>query len=296
MIKQGVLNFLRNLKYYFTPLGTLALGLIFGLSVLIPGIASAITTLVEDVKAVLSDSTIDLTALKDCIYAAVRELDWNEPLEAIRIMFGGDWIMQTLDSCVGAFVSGTEAYTEGFSTAVSVFTQSVVACIFVTIVFLFLGFIGGFFLSRWLVRRDIARRTLWKFLLNTLLDAVVTATLVAFCVWLVSVWKPSIIISTIISIVLFEFIALLEAYVVHALGKVSFGRIINIKNLLKLIATDMIIFAMAFVGIFIAIVVTNQTVGIFMGVVLMEIAFIVVGLNAEAYTVSVVNAAEPARS
>ena len=36
MIKQGIINFFKKLKYFFTPLGALALGLIFGLSVAIP--------------------------------------------------------------------------------------------------------------------------------------------------------------------------------------------------------------------------------------------------------------------
>ena len=30
MIKQSIVNFFKNLKYFFTPLGTLFLGLIFG--------------------------------------------------------------------------------------------------------------------------------------------------------------------------------------------------------------------------------------------------------------------------
>ena len=82
MIKQGIINFFKNLKYFFTPLGALALGLIFGLSVLIPGIISSVSTLANDVQTILSDTTIDFTALENSIISAIQSLDWSNPWES----------------------------------------------------------------------------------------------------------------------------------------------------------------------------------------------------------------------
>ena len=45
MIKKGLKNFLVNLKYLFTPLGALSLGVVLGLSALISGTAAEIKTL-----------------------------------------------------------------------------------------------------------------------------------------------------------------------------------------------------------------------------------------------------------
>ena len=42
MIKNGLKSFFKSLKYFFTPFGTLALGVILGLSVAIPLMSAAI--------------------------------------------------------------------------------------------------------------------------------------------------------------------------------------------------------------------------------------------------------------
>ena len=88
------------------------------------------------------------------------------------------------------------------------------------------------------------------------------------------------------SLLLFGFISLLEAYIVHGLGKVEFRRVVNFKNILRLIATNLLIFAAAAAMVALLTALTNTFVGIFVGVSLLEIAFIVVGMNAEAYVKS----------
>ncbi len=288
MIKQGIINFFKNLKYFFTPLGTLALGLILGLSVLIPGVISSISTLANDVQTILSDITIDFSVIKDSLFSAVRALNWGDPLNSVKTMLGSDWPMQTLNSCVSSFVESTEVYTVQLSAAVNTFTHDLVAYFAVVIIFLILGLIGGFFLTRWLIRRNIARRALWKYFLNSFIDSLLSSTLVALCLWLVSVWQPSVFISTLVSILLFGFVSLLEAYIVHAWKKVDIKQVVNVKNIFQLFLTNVIIFLLAAVLVLSAIALTNIIAGAFIGIVLMEIAFIVIGLNSEAYVKSFV--------
>ena len=72
MIRQGIVNFFKNLKYFFTPLGTIALGVVFGLSILIPGMIDATSKLVKDVKEVLAASAVDFPTLKEGVIAAVK--------------------------------------------------------------------------------------------------------------------------------------------------------------------------------------------------------------------------------
>lgn len=288
MIKQGIINFFKNLKYFFTPLGALALGLIFGLSVLIPGIISSVSTLANEVQTILSDTTIDFTALENSIISAIQSLDWGSPLDAIGTMLNSDWLVSTLNDCVDSFVEITEVYATQFNVAVNTFTHDIAISFAALIAFLVLGLIGGFFLTKWLIRRNIAKRSLWKFLLHSFVDSILSSTLVAMCVWLISVWKPSIFISSVISVLLFGFISLLEAYIVHAWKKTDIKRIVNLKNIFQLFLTDAIILVL--VGVFVQLIVllTNTFAGLSVGIVLMEIAFIVIGLNAESYVKMIV--------
>lgn len=120
-------------------------------------------------------------------------------------------------------------------------------------------------------------------MINSFVDSILSSTLVATCVCLISVWKPSIFISSVISVLLFGFISLLEAYIVHAWKKTDVKRIVNVKNIIQLFLTDAIILVL--VGFFVQLIVllTNTLAGLSVGIVLMEIAFIVIGLNAESY-------------
>ncbi len=288
MIKQGIINYFKNLKYFFTPLGTLALGLIFGMSAFIPGVISSVSKFSNEVQTILSDTSIDFSALKDSVLSAIRSLDWGDPWGAVRTMTSSEWLMNTLSGCVSSFVESTDVYALQFSAAITAFTSELAAYVSIVIVFLMLGLIGGFFLTKWLVRRNMAKRSLWKYFLHSFVDSILSATLVSLCAWLIAIWKPGALISTIVSISLFGFISLLEAYIVHAWKKVEMKEIVTAKNVFILFATNLIIFLISVVMVSLVTALTNAIVGVFIGIVLMEIAFIVIGLNAEAYVKGVV--------
>ena len=84
------------------------------------------------------------------------------------------------------------------------------------------------------------------------------------------------------------FISLIEAYVVHAVKKVKFKNIVNMKNVALLLFTNVIIFAISMFLVYLVYAVTNAIVGTFLSIALIEIASIVIGLNAESYVVETV--------
>ncbi len=286
MILQGVKNFFMNLKYIFVPMGTVALGLVFGLSVLIPGALSSASVLVDSVAEILEGTPIDLDALLSSVTDSAGELEWSDPVTAVQTMFSDDWLTAALTRAVGALVGDVGAYTSELGAAAGVFAGAMGSYLSTLVIFVFLGFLLGYFLLKIFIRRNMARRAFWKYLLISLTDSLITASLVAGSVYLLSLWQPSVFISTPVSLLLFGFISLLEAYIVHGLGKVEFRRVVNFKNILQLIATNLLIFAAAAAMVALLTALTNTFVGIFVGVSLLEIAFIVVGMNAEAYVKS----------
>lgn len=286
MILQGVKNFFMNLKYIFVPMGTVALGLVFGLSVLIPGALASASVLVDSVAEILEGIPLDLDALLSSVTDSAGELEWSDPVTAVQTMFSDDWLTAALSRAVGALVGDVGAYTSELGAAAGVFAGAMGSYLSTLVIFVFLGFLLGYFLLKIFIRRNMARRAFWKYLLISLTDSLITASLVAVSVYLLSLWQPSVFISTSVSLLLFGFISLLEAYIVHGLGKVEFRRVVNFKNILQLIATNLLIFAAAAAMVALLTALTNTFVGIFVGVSLLEIAFIVVGMNAEAYVKS----------
>lgn len=292
MIKQGIVNFFKSLKYFFTPLGTIALGLIIGLSIAVPGAISLVSALAGDVKAVLAGTSVDFTALGESLEEAVMSLDWSDPLAALSEMLSREWLTATINACVGAFVEVTDVYAAGFSAAVTAFLRGIVGYIVLVAIFLVLGFVGGYFLVRWLIRRNIARRDLLRSVLAFVIDAFIAATLIAVCLWLLSVWKPSAAVTTVVSLLLFGFISLLEAYVVNACGKVRLREIVSFKNILSFIAANIIVLLLGAACVVAVTFLTNEIAGGILGIVFMEIAFIVAGANAESYVINKANEAD----
>lgn len=290
MIGRGIKNYFKNLKYLLNPLGAIALGFVMGLSILLPIAISSTNEFIANVKDIFAGVNVDYVALRDSLVTAVKALDWSQPLESLQVMLSKDWILQTLQVCLSSFVGGIETYTEPLTQATNTFCNSLLGGVSAVIVFTLLGVIGGYFLVKCLVRKNIAKRTFKKYLLANILDSILSLLIIVACAWIFTLWEYSIFITIVLAFIFFGGVALFEAYMVHGRRIVNSREVINIKNIVKLLVTNMIIMliAVAIVGVMIAI--TNIYVGIFLGVALVEIAFVVIGLNAESYVINVVKA------
>ena len=159
--------------------------------------------------------------------------------------------------------------------------------------FVAVGFIAGFLLIKWLIRRDIAKRSILKYLLISLVDAIFAGAMIALCTWIYSLshWLTAVAIAT--GLVLSGGISLIEAYLVHGRGKVDVKAVVNAKNVFKLAKNvfklycgDLLILLIA--SAFAALVywLINAAAAAILGLIFFEIALIVIDLNAEAYVKS----------
>ena len=85
MLLKGIKNYIVNLKYVFTPLGTLFLGVVIGLSVLIPSLISSVEYVVKEVSALAESMSLDLYAIWNCFLTEVGKLNWSEPFPQYRL-------------------------------------------------------------------------------------------------------------------------------------------------------------------------------------------------------------------
>ena len=87
MLKQCLLNFFKSFKHFFTPLGTMFLALLAGLSVLIPGAFAATNALVDNVKEIAEGVNLDFGTLWEQLRLTITALDWNDPVASILMIF-----------------------------------------------------------------------------------------------------------------------------------------------------------------------------------------------------------------
>lgn len=283
MIKNGIKNYFINLKHIFTPLGVLALAVALGLSVLIPGAVSAVKNMATEVAEITGNSSVDFDSLKDCIFDAAEELDWEDPMAALNTVLDGDWLSETFDKCINILIADGEKYTEQIAVTIEKAIQQIAACIIVFVLLIILGLFGGYLFTKFLVRQTMAKRAWWKFFFVYLIDSAIAAGLILISLWLQTLWKPSAFISGIVVLLLLGFGSLIEAYIIHGWKKIDFKTIVNLQNLGKMWLADVIIFVITFILALIAILITNAIVGILLSVPLFEVCFLVINLNAESY-------------
>ncbi|MDE6411151.1 MAG: hypothetical protein K2L02_01255 [Clostridia bacterium] len=281
MIKKGLKNYFINLKYYFTPLGVLALGVILSLAIALPVISSSVHGLVDFVTSL--DVKLDFSAFLHKILDAVLDLNWRSPAKALTTMLNSDWLNKTFSDSIFALVPDAQEVAQEIIDKVNACVSSIKYAFMVVLVFAVVGIIGGYFLTKFLIRREIAKRALWKSFLVSLIDAIVTAGLPVLSVYLSSLWEPSVYFVTVFLPLIWGFILLMEAYVVHGLGKVKLKKIVTLKNSAKLLLTNILVLLISSAFHSIISAIAGGVVGLLVGLPFVEIALIVCGLNAESY-------------
>ena len=159
MIWNGVRNYLRGLKYAFVPLGTLFLGLILGFSVFLPRAAGEVKEFADGAAKVTGEGAVRYEELLDSLAARVLELDWDNPLAACAAMLDEGWINGTLEECVEPFVEEYDRYAESIKGLALDAADGIAAAAAAVGIFAALGIAGGFFLTKWFLRRELAPRS-----------------------------------------------------------------------------------------------------------------------------------------
>ncbi|MCM1368169.1 MAG: hypothetical protein NC184_05135 [Roseburia sp.] len=283
MIKQGLKNYFVSLKYIFTPLGTMFLGMIIGFSVLWSGAVSAVTELVDGIKSITNDVNLDFGVMSSEIWASIKTLDWSAPDQALKALFDADRINDILEvSLKNLLGTDLDAFQDRIFELASAFAAQMIAGIVVFFVFWALGFLAGFALIKVLIRRNVARRSLWKFVLAYALNALFSTALVVACIFAFAVWQNSIYISVVIALLLVGISELAQAYLLYGFKKIGLREVVNLKNIGLYVLTNFLIFVIS-IALTLIVVAINALAGIFVGLSFITIAIIVIGLNAEAY-------------
>ena len=283
MIKQSIVNFFKNLKYFFTPLGTLFLGLIFGVFFLYSGFKVQVKQATTEIQMITQETNISINDLKDCVVESFADVPWEDPIEAIKLITSSEWLNGTLKENISNTIDNYQLYASDIENAVVNAVSGYIKYIVIFVICAIFGFISGFFLTKFLIRRNIAKRNFWKFVLVTMLDSVLTIGVATLSMWLTLLWKPSIIFTSLVGIIIYGFISLFEAYIIHGYKKIPLKQVVNIKNSFLLFISNILIYFISFTISSFVIAITNAFVGVFIALPLVIVGIIVISLNAEAY-------------
>ena len=282
IILHAVKNFFKNLKYYFTPLGALFLGVIIALAAIVPVLLASLNSFAASVREIVAGAGIDVEVFAELFLDRFSELP-SDVSDAVNYILTTDWLAETLNELMNTLSSEAGAYVSGLELAAAELIGSAVGCLAVLFSFCVLGLLAGFWITKKLIRKEIARRSLWKYILVTAADSILLALITYISARIFRVWTPGGFIAVAISALVFGFVNLLEAYLVQACGKVRFRKAVSIKNICFLFIGFLAVFSIAALFSALAVSLFGNVVGVAVAFPVIEIAIIVNGLNAESY-------------
>lgn len=292
MFRQGIKNFFINLKYFFTPLGSMFLGMMIGISFLVPGVIQSGLILIDGVKALGENLHLDFGEVWNTLWKEIVALNWESPNQAIETIFSEDWLNQQVTNTLSVILGKDfELFKMEIGQLVSEFVKGLQLSVIVFIAWWIIGFLVGYILLRFLVRRTIAKRNLWQYILNIFVNSLLVLCMLVICLVLFTIWAPSILLSYGLMLLLSGSFSLLGAYLVYGRKKISFRKVMNFKNLSSHFLANLCILLIALTMTILAVIV-NILLGIFTGLSLLAIAFLVMNMNAESYVIHMVKKEE----
>lgn len=289
MIKKGLLDFLKCMKYYFVPLGILAIFTVIGLHIGINGIVSTIKNFFTEAGRIVNHAKIDWEGICGAFIGEITKLEFTKDFNnAISTLISEDWIINTL-KVVAKSVFGDSLNFEELTNLAAQTVGSIVLYVVLFFVMILLGIVIGIFVVKLLLRKELTRVRIGKLILFTVLDALFWLALIIIFNLLSAIASWVAIVLLVIFILSFAFLCLLEGYLFYARKKVPFTKVVNIKNVLKLYLIEIMIFAITASISVILILVFKIFVGFFIALPIIEIGIIASSLEAENYVVNLVD-------
>ncbi|MCR4879899.1 MAG: hypothetical protein K5906_02965 [Bacilli bacterium] len=278
MIIASIKNFFKSLGFYFIPLGISAFLILIGLSIIIPEMTTVIQNTYQNISSSIAGATFDWNKISAILINKVTQAGGLEVLtdtnklvqilqETAKEGFGLPEITQDVTNAVQACVTSLAVYVIGL-----------------IVIIIFSAFIG-FVVLKVLLRRYLTDTPMIKAILVSILDAIITLAVMELLFYFydhnqnLALWLIGL-----VSLIIYVFVALLEAYIFYGIGKVKFLDVINLKNAFTLIIGNLIIIAVSVGVISLVMTIPNQGTALIIVVPFAELMFCVLGLNAETYT------------
>ena len=282
IIKSCLINFYKNLKYYFVPLGISAFFLVIALYVAIPIVVNSIEETFTGIATVLGKMEFRWQdALQEIINKAMK-IDYSSQSSVVDTVTNRDWILNTLKD-VATALFGDEASSEAVMNMIKGCVATISAAITILVAMAVIGFVVAFFVIILAARRSLAKVSWWKAILFALIDTVLFAGFIVlyFLLGNMALWAKMLI-SFAYAIVLIV-ISLIEAYVFYGVKVLKIKETVQLKNMGLLLLGNLITLVLGIAVTLIPVIALPGYGGYILAIPFLEIVFLVIHMNEERY-------------
>lgn len=290
MIGCSLKNYLKCLAYIFVPLGCIFLGFLFGVELFLNELSSQADYMTEELARLFPERGEEFDLLVGYVVASARRLDWNNGMGAFSSLMDGAW----LNARITEFLQETAASPVGAEAEIALISATISSALSLDFAMLLLsmalGVVVGYFIANAFVRRRTVKRGFWGMWLAAFVDALLTVSLIAFVTWLLAVSQAGAVVSGIVGALVFGFVSLFEAYLLHGRGKLAFFSVVNLKNCLFVYLSQLAVLAAASLLSAVCLGAIGSMIGVVLVLSVIVIALLVINVNAEAYVDGLVRA------
>lgn len=291
MIWNGLKNYFKCLIFVFVPLGCIFLGFLVGAGYFIEDMTALSARVQEGILQIVPSIENKIDGLGNFILSSIGELRGMGLSDALKTILNTDWLTARIGEFSGLTAEEFAAVASEIRQLVSDSVSTLLESAKKVVVWAVLGVFVGYFVANLCVRHKTVRGGLAKFLLKTLIDTLFSTLIVFLNSWIGLVWQPGVVISSLISTVLFGLIALVEAYLIHG-RKLKFRAVVNVKNFFTAQLSQLCIYAVTAVIIVLVFCIFHVLAAIVLAISLLQIALLVIAANADSYVSSLALRAE----
>ncbi len=281
MIKFTLKSFLLSLKYFFIPILIMAICLVPAVIYFYFFIQNQMDSLTTSLSSELNTLSYDINGLINYTFEEAKALPWTTPIKVIQMIFEENWLSDTINNYLESANAGI--YTAAMTGDVKETANNIRGGLSVFPIAIIAGMILSYFITSSVLRKKLCPRSFWKMLLNIVIDFIITATLVAGITALLAIWIHSVFITTFITALLYGFISITEAYIIHKDENMKYRDVVNLKTIFSLILSYLLILVVAVGIIVLLFLLPWKLVSLALSLPVIIIAFINYNLAAESF-------------
>jgi len=241
ILSMSFTNFLKGLKYIFTPLGILSLFLIIALSITIPQMIASVKTMVDGVAHTFEGTTANWEDVGGHFYALVLNQDWTHPEIVLSNFTDRDYLLTEFQKILGTAFPELPTKIDVVQVLILTCIEEILISFLVIIVLVVIGFIAAFVITNWQVRLDITQRKFWQFIVFMIVDTIIGLLVVygSFkALESLGKWGLLVVIAILLAL---PTLSLLEGWIIHGTKRVKLRKVLNFKNVIFLIIGNVLI-------------------------------------------------------
>lgn len=284
LIKHTVKAYFLSLKWAWIPLLIMVIALVPACIYFVIMTQGELNQMNSNLSNEVGELSYTIEDMLNHIINSAKSLPWTTPFQALKqILFEG-WLSQTIEQ----FIQEAEGsvYTQAMSGNIKETASAITSGMSVFPIAIISGMLVAYLFTASFLRKKNCPRSIWKTILNVLVDLAFTTFFMAGIFALLGLWAPSVFISSLIVAIAYGFISITEAYIIHKDKTMRYIDVVNPKTILGLLVSYLLLLFLAIVIIVIFFLLPIKVLALALSLPIIILTFINYNLAAESYVAS----------